>query len=228
MPDAPAAGLATWLQAGSVIIAAISVAYGVNSWRRQLIGSKKAAVAESLLASCYEARDIIDAARSPVYLDNSEGKERPYSIGETEAQVRLFNRYWTPAERLINKSEFFAKLAAAHYLARTYLGDTVTHPVDLISSKRNQIILSARRLVLESEQLYEVNEIEAQRQKLQRVIWSMGDEDEIKIEIDAAVKQIEAICRPVLEHVSWIRSRFHWICGRLAMGWRFLIKSLPL
>jgi hypothetical protein len=131
MPDAPSGGVATWLPAISIMIAAGSAVYSFGSWRRQLIGSKKAEAAEKLLAGCYEARDIIDAARSPVSFDK-EGKERPYSIGETEAQVRLFNRYWAPAERLRNKDEFFAKLAAAQYSSRACLGDSVTLPVNLI------------------------------------------------------------------------------------------------
>src|SRR6516165_8140247 len=110
-------GWATWLQAISVMIAAGSAVYSFGAWRRQLIGSKKAEAAEKLLACCYEARDTIDVARSPISFDN-EGKARPYSVGETEAQGRLFDRYWTPAERLTNKTEFFAKFAAAQYLAR--------------------------------------------------------------------------------------------------------------
>jgi hypothetical protein len=121
MPDA------TWLQAISVTVAAWSAVYGLSAWRRQLIGSKKAEAAEKLLACSYEARDIIDAARSPVSFDN-EGRERPYSIGETEAQVRLLNRYWTPAERLMSKSEFFAKLAVSQHSARAYLGTPSPNP----------------------------------------------------------------------------------------------------
>src|ERR1700730_11603722 len=138
MPDAPSSGVATWLQAISVTIAAWSAVYSLGAWRRQLIGTKKAEAAEKLLACCYEVRDIIDTARSPVSFDN-EGKERPYSIRETEAQVRLFNRYWAPAERLMNKSEFFTKLAVAQYAARAYLGDSVTQPVNLLINKRNEI-----------------------------------------------------------------------------------------
>jgi hypothetical protein len=179
--------------------------------------------AEKLLVCCYEARDIIDAARSPVSFDN-EGKERPYSIGETEAQVRLFNRYWTPAERLINRGEFFARLATSQYSAKAYLGNTVTYPVKLILNKRNQIIHSARMLVLQSDYLFEIS---TQRQKLQRIIWSMDDDDEIKIEIDAAVEQVEAICRPVLEHASRFRSSFDWLRGRSVLVWQCLRKSLP-
>jgi hypothetical protein len=201
MPDAPSGGVATWLQAISIMIAAASAVYSFGSWRRQLIGSKKAEVAEKLLACCYEARDIIDAARFPVSLDN-EGKERPYSVGETATQERLFNRYWVPTERLRNKDELFAKLAAAQYSARTYLGESVTQPVNLIINKRNEILSSARMLVLQSEQLLEASELSAQRQKWRRIIWSMDEKDELKNDIEAAVGQIEAICRPVLEHTS--------------------------
>jgi hypothetical protein len=186
------------------MIAAGSAVYSFGAWRRQLIGSKKAEAAEKLLACCYEARDTIDVARSPISFDN-EGKARPYSVGETEAQGRLFDRYWTPAERLTNKTEFFAKFAAAQYLARAYLGDTVTIPVTTIIEKKNQILWAARMLVLQSEQqlLIGADELSAQRQKWQRIIWSRGnEEDELKNDVEAAVREIEAICRPALEHRS--------------------------
>jgi hypothetical protein len=73
MPDPSPSALAIWLQTGSVIIAASVAVYSFGAWRRQLIGSKRAEVAEKLLACCYEARDVIDAARSPVVYD-TEGK----------------------------------------------------------------------------------------------------------------------------------------------------------
>jgi hypothetical protein len=57
-------------------------------------------------------------------------------------------------------------------------------------------------LVLQSEQLLEASEFSAQRQKWQRIIWSMDEKDEFKNDIEAAVNQIETICRPVLEHAS--------------------------
>jgi len=43
----------------------------------------------------------------------------------------------------------------------------------------------------------------AQRKELQGIIWRMTDEDDIKREIDAAIEQVELICRPALEHVPW-------------------------
>jgi hypothetical protein len=63
-------------------------------------------------------------------------------------------------------------------------------------------------LVLQPEDLLEVNEISAQRKKLQSIIWRMTEDDELKSEIDAAVKEVEIICRPALKHVSWFRFNF--------------------
>jgi hypothetical protein len=214
--------LATWLQAISVTIAALVAAYSFGAWRRQLIGSKKAEVAEKLLACCYQARDVIDAARSPVSFDN-EGKERPHSIAETEAQVRLFNRYWAPSERLINQSEFFAQLEAAQYTARAYFGDAVASPVSLIVSTRNRIMFAARMLVLQPDQPLEAP---AGRQEWQRIIWRMTDEDEIKNEIDMAVKQVETICRPALEHVSWFHSTLDRIRERIPIKRRGRARTI--
>ena len=72
-----------------------------------------------------------------------------------------------------------------------------------VAPSYNKIIFSARMLVLQPEQLLGANEIPAQRKELQGIIWRMTDEDDIKREIDAAIEQVELICRPALEHVPW-------------------------
>jgi hypothetical protein len=216
MPDPTPSGLATWLQAGSVIIAALSAAYGFNSWRRQLIGSKKAEVADRLLVSFYEARDTIEAARAPICYED-EGLGRPQLIGETDADARLFNNYWAPAERLIKKGEFFTNFAAAQYKARAYLGDGVVHPFDVVIEARARILTAARMLITSSKEFFDREDINERRQKWERTIWTTGDDsDEIKPDIDVAVSQIEAICRPVLYHVPKYRAAFDWIRTRLA------------
>jgi hypothetical protein len=224
MPDPSPSGLATWLQAGSVIIAAWAAVYSFGAWRRQLIGSKKAEVAEKLLVSCYEARDIIEAARNPFVLEN-EGKARSPIMGETEAQTRPFDRYWATAERLIKRSDFFATFAATQYTAKAYLGDGVTDPIMVIIEKRTQIIDAAGMLIKINtpDPLIQQDQIPIIREKCRQVIWSTGEKsDEIKTEIDAAVRQVEAICRPILEHVPGIYSSLDWIRGQLAAVWQYL------
>jgi hypothetical protein len=61
-----------------------------------------------VLADFYQAQRIIDEARSPGSMGN-EGSTRPKVAGETEDEERTLNAYFVTAERLNNRSEFFAQ-----------------------------------------------------------------------------------------------------------------------
>ncbi|HEY7688659.1 MAG TPA: hypothetical protein VH835_08205, partial [Dongiaceae bacterium] len=63
-----------WLQAGSVVVASIAAIYGVHQWRREMVGRRKAELAEAALADAYEAREIIEIARIPGGWHSGEGK----------------------------------------------------------------------------------------------------------------------------------------------------------
>ncbi len=51
--------------AGAAWFAATIAYRGLNKWRAETIGKRKAELAEEVIADFYEARDIIIAARSP-------------------------------------------------------------------------------------------------------------------------------------------------------------------
>src|SRR5918996_5935837 len=93
------------IQAGAVIGAAVIGAWGLNTWRREMIGRKKADLAEQTLASFYEARDIIKAARFPGGFDH-EGQTRPAIEVETESEAQYRRAAYVPAERLLKENEF--------------------------------------------------------------------------------------------------------------------------
>ena len=51
------------LESLALIIAAVIAAFGINAWRREHVGKKRAELAEETLALFYEAQDVINAAR---------------------------------------------------------------------------------------------------------------------------------------------------------------------
>jgi hypothetical protein len=72
------------------------------------LGKRRTEFAEVVLADFYQAQRIIDEARSPGSMGN-EGSTRPKVAGETEDEERTLNAYFVTAERLNNRSEFFAQ-----------------------------------------------------------------------------------------------------------------------
>jgi hypothetical protein len=208
--------MAIFLQTLSVMIAALTVAFGVQAWRRQLIGGKRAEVAEKALTMMYEAQDILDSARSPASFGN-EGKSRIPEDGETEAQTSHRNALYVPAERLVRQREFFMALNASRYRFAAYFGRDATIPFTTIFKARNRVLISARMLVSARDRNMRTEDI-ALRQRWENDIWTVGgDGDEIKRDVDQAVEQVEALCRPALTEkpemfgIHWIAKAAAWL-----------------
>ena len=106
--------LAPFFTAGAAWFAAWTAWRGLNRWRAETIGKRKAEIAEEVLADFYEARDIINPARSPGSL-GGEGGTRQRFEWETEEDTRMLDAYFRTTERLSKNAEFFAKLDARRY-----------------------------------------------------------------------------------------------------------------
>jgi hypothetical protein len=228
------------LQAISIIIAALSVAvaawsavFGVHAWRRQLIGGKKAEVAEKALTAIYEAREIVQAARSPMSYSN-EGSTRQREEGETEDQRRYRDSLYAPAERLNREREFFASTNASRYRLMAYFGPEAAVPFETVYRIRNRVLISVNMLVRTSDRDLRRPEDIAAREKYENDIWGVGDaDDQIKQELDRAVAQLETICRPALTDApeppgasfwravrSGSRTRALWLQRKARKWWR--------
>lgn len=132
--------------AGTAIIGVLVAKAGLEKWRRETIGKRKAELAEDVLADFYQTQDVINAARSPGSL-NDEGSTRQKVEGETEADTRRLNAYHSVAERLFNKGEFFAELHARRYRYIALFGIDAVKPYDLLFRIRSEIITSVQMLV---------------------------------------------------------------------------------
>jgi hypothetical protein len=108
-------------QTVAILVGACVAVYGINSWRRELIGRRKSEMAESTLSKFYEARDVIRWARFPGgYSD--EGRSRPRADGESEAEARHRDSLYVPVERLLKEKDFFASFEAAKYPFMAWFG----------------------------------------------------------------------------------------------------------
>jgi hypothetical protein len=91
-------------------------------------------------------------------------------------------------------------LNASRYRFTAPFGHHSTSPFRTIFQARNRVMISAGMLVSTSDR-DERNEHEMELQrKWEADIWGVGDEtDVLAREIEGAVSQIEALCRPVLD-----------------------------
>jgi hypothetical protein len=93
----------------SVIMAAGVAIWNLNTWRREIIGQKRAELVESTLTLFYEARDIIRAVRSPTGFAE-ERKTRPRTEDDATDERRYLDSVYVPINRLNRENSFFAQI----------------------------------------------------------------------------------------------------------------------
>jgi hypothetical protein len=188
------------IEAGAVVFAAIVGARALNTWRSEMIGRKKADIAEQTLAAFYEVRDIIRAARQPGGFDY-EGRSRQPIEGETVQEAKYRNAVYVPAERLFKENEFFARLEASKYRFMTLFGVESAKPFDTIKKVRNQILISSEMLI----RSYKGGPTEAPKDLRPSIAeWErdigigLTGDDPLADEVEAAIAEVEGRCRASL------------------------------
>jgi hypothetical protein len=187
--------------ATTAVVGVSIAARGLNKWRTETIGKRKAELAEEVLADFYQARDILNAARSPGSFGH-EGTTRTKSDWESEDDTRTLNAYFATAERLNNKSEFFAQFYARRYRFVAHFGLAAGAPYGEFNSIYAEIITAVRMLITTYRNRDE-GSLPINRVKWEAGIgWSPSDDDEIPARIDAIVSTIERICRPAIQEAA--------------------------
>jgi hypothetical protein len=162
--------------------------YGLDRWRAETTGKLRIELAEGALADFYEARDVIQAARSPVTGPGEGSTRREREPGETAAQTLRFDSFYTVAERLQNKSEFFAKMSARRYRFMAHFGPDSVKPYEDLRRIYDEIIGAPRFMR------------PGTRGGLgDHAFYQKQPEDPILKRLDAVVAQIEQICRPIIQ-----------------------------
>ena len=186
-----------------LLIATFTAVWGINQWRREMLGRKKAEIAERALILSSKAVDIIAWARSPLGF-SGEGKTRPIKSPETETnRDSKKDLLFAKVERLKEQSDTFIELQEHRYLFNAYFGNSYDKDFQEILYSQRHIIYAVRKLI-EDEVLQE-----AFNKKLQDVIYENNSEsDEIKMANKTALDNILNACRPYLEERYFWRNLF--------------------
>lgn len=201
-----------WQTAGEIIrdlaplgtaIAAACAAWigyrGLEKWRVEAIGKRKAELAEVVLADFYHAQSVFRWARSPVIF-SGELTPRGDQDDESVRAQRSKEILTLPLKRLADESELFARLASHRYRFQALFGEKSAAPFDRIASVYNEFRTAIDVLsTIESWSSFRRDErSNEQIMTLREKIWNSGPEDKIGNAIDLAVIEIERICRPAL------------------------------
>jgi hypothetical protein len=157
--------------------------------------------AEEVLTDFYQARDIINAARSPGSFEG-EGSTRQKGPEESESDTRTLNAYFATTERLINKREFFAQLHARRYRFIAYFGNDAANAYDDLHKIYAEIVVSVRMLV-QTHQQRQFGDLPSNRRNWEAAIWDIGAADDIiRSRLDHVIEAIEATCGPAIREIA--------------------------
>lgn len=192
--------------AGAAICAAALGYRGLNAWRTETIGKRKAELAEQVLADFYEARDIFQFVRQPFTFSN-EGATRQKDDGETAADTQRLNTYFAISERLLKRNDFFANLLSRRYrfLALFGHGSEQNRPYDELFKIRTEVMGAVSMLMASYKQSRsgEPPPDRKLREKWESAIgWGDPENDPVARRLNDIVEAVEKTCRPAIEDVA--------------------------
>ena len=200
----------------SAMVAALSFVYGVHAWKREFVGRRRIELAESTLAHFYEAAAAIQAIRNP-FSSSGEGKTRERASGESPEESALLDQAFVVFERFDARKELFAELRSLKYRFMATFGKESSQPFDDLHSAVNKIFISARILgqhywprqgrVPMSEEQFRTHLDDME--KHERVFWDHGGgDDEIRKQVDEAIKKVELITQKAMNARPGFLSRW--------------------
>jgi hypothetical protein len=188
----------------SVTIAAGVAIYGIHSWRREQVGKRRIEIAEETLALFYEARDVINGARTSI---SSEGEWLAAQRTLSDATVKNSEptEVTIVAYRLYCRNELFARIRALRYRFSAIFGIGTDQPFREMVRIRDSVISAERRLQrIERTESSNTNErnanCESEIEKLLAVVEGSGENsDLIAQQLDQVVDSIECTCRKYMD-----------------------------
>jgi hypothetical protein len=183
------------VQGLGVTAASAAAVYGVVSWRRELKGRKEYELAEEALALFYEARDKIEAIRSPLSYEG-EGKALLAAVPGTSEDSQVPHEVRVFFERYARCETLFSRLQALYYRFMAVFGTEKAVAFVRFRKLLAKVRAAARMLA----RLAAARQREAQDyvEKERDIIWGGADDDPIATEMDGIVRDIESTCEGVL------------------------------
>ena len=171
-------GVGSILLVGATAVAGWAALRGLDAWRTEMVGRRKAELAEEALAQFYQARDVLIWARFPA----EDGEDRSAS---------------TPVERLTEESELFSELQASRYRFIAFFGERAAEPFDVVRAIHAEVIASASQLVRDTGERTPEQD-ERRRRWGDAIGWRPHEDDPTIQRLEDAIRGIEQICRPLI------------------------------
>ena len=213
----------------SVIIASGVAIWGIHAWRREHVGKRRIDLAEETLTLFYEARDVVNGARSadaPLHhYQKAADLEREGTGSEPTAQDALVVTY-----RLYTRNELFARIRALRYRFAAVFGRGTEKPFyDLVTLRAEVTIaedqLRTLRRDLQRRGPGAADSFQDDLVRLTRLVYGGGGaNDPTTQKLDEIVMRIEEVCCPEIERHGRTLARTLLMRGRGVLG---ILQSKP-
>lgn len=196
------------LQSLAVIAASCVAFFGINSWRRELVGKRRMELAEEVLALFYQAKDIIAFVRFPAgyAAESADRKPEPH---EKPEQKRIRDDAFVTRERFNKNSEVFSRIHALRYRFMAQFGKDTGVPFGQLKSILDELFVALHQWVMLSEvddRVFTTSQSrqdhQARIEKYEAVLWGMEEDDQISMRVEKAIANVEQICRPHIDRKS--------------------------
>lgn len=190
------------LQNIAIIVASITAVYGIISWRREHIGKRKIDLAEDVLCSIYEIKDVIRNIRSPFGFVG-EGSTRKRADYEIKEESEILDSAYVVYERYDKQKDVFNNFYKLKYRYMANFGKNSEDPFKIIRKVVAEIFAAANMLgkvywknqgrkPMSKEEFSKHLE---EMQKEERVFWEVDENDDVNKKIYSAINICEEICK---------------------------------
>jgi hypothetical protein len=191
----------------SIIVAAITAAYGINAWRRETRGKKEIDLAEEVLALFYEGKDKIQYVRNP-FGRSDEGTSRKRGEHESEEISKILDQAYVVVERYNKVEDTFTKLRSRKYRFMALFGRETGKLFDDLNKILDEIMVSAHMLgshywQRQGRSPMEGEEFERHLKEMHKheaIFWAGYEEpDKVAQEVDNLISRVELVCSKALQ-----------------------------
>jgi hypothetical protein len=195
------------IQAIAAIVVAVVAIWGVNAWRREHVGRRRAELAEETLALFYEAEQAIRSIRSP-FGHADEGKSRKRGKDESEEEAKILDDAYVIIERYNANSKLFSRIRAQRFRFMALFGKTKAKPFEDLREIINDFYTSSYAYVLAGRHLLsgvrvDRNKIASDILEAETVFWDglskgLNKPDPINPRLEELIQLIENTCRDAI------------------------------
>ena len=174
---------------------------GLSAWKRKIAYSEEYELSKAILISVYKIRQKVEIIRWPyreyTYKKNSEQENA--DVSEWRGLVDSYNKQWEETSKVM--SEFGSRMLEAHVL----FGEKVSKKVELVNTIVNELRFTTREYL---DEINPENENRMERidtdwyEEIRKILYSSTHEDEYSQRFEQAIKEIENVLKPYVEHIK--------------------------